>query len=110
MDFVEYQAAARGTAMYPGKDTFEGLLYCGLGLNGEAGEGAEQIKKMWRNDGGFTDERVMKLAFELGDVLWYISNTASECGLDLNTIAEANIAKLADRQARKVIKSEGDTR
>jgi NTP pyrophosphatase (non-canonical NTP hydrolase) len=110
MDFVEYQAAARATADYPEKDSFYGLLYCGLGTAGEGGEVAEVIKKAWRNDGKLTDERTMKLAYEIGDTLWYLANAATEAGLDLETIAEANIIKLTDRKARNVIKSEGDTR
>lgn len=52
MDFDEYQAAAIETAVYPGQGGFIGLTYAALGLNGEAGETGEQVKKLWRDDVG----------------------------------------------------------
>jgi NTP pyrophosphatase (non-canonical NTP hydrolase) len=51
MNFDDYQLAARGTAIYPGQGGIIGAAYAALGLNGEAGETAEQIKKTWRDDG-----------------------------------------------------------
>jgi len=50
MDFTEYQARATETAVYPGQGGFIGRTYAVLGLNGEAGETGEQIKKEWRDD------------------------------------------------------------
>lgn len=50
MDFTEYQEKASDTAVYPGQGSLIGLAYAALGLNGEAGETAEQIKKTWRDD------------------------------------------------------------
>jgi NTP pyrophosphatase (non-canonical NTP hydrolase) len=49
--FDEYQEAATTTAVYPGQGAFQGLVYAVLGLSGEAGETAEQVKKTWRDDG-----------------------------------------------------------
>jgi NTP pyrophosphatase (non-canonical NTP hydrolase) len=49
--FDGYQARATETAVYPGQGTFQGLAYAALGLNGEAGETAEQVKKIWRDEG-----------------------------------------------------------
>jgi len=44
-----------------------------------------------------TKEATKDLAYELGDVLWYISQSASQLGLTLEQIAELNIAKLYKR-------------
>jgi NTP pyrophosphatase (non-canonical NTP hydrolase) len=49
--FDGYQEQASTTAVYPGQGTFQGLAYAALGLNGEAGETAEQVKKIWRDEG-----------------------------------------------------------
>lgn len=77
------------------------LEYPTLGLAGEAGEVANIVKKIQRdNEGVITDETRLKLKDELGDVLWYISACADELGLTLNEIAEFNIQKLAKRHNR----------
>lgn len=96
MKFEEYQAAAGRTALYPGR--MNNLEYPTLGLTGEAGEVANIVKKIQRdNDGVITDEVRAKLLDELGDVLWYISACADELGLTLDEIAEYNVGKLAKR-------------
>lgn len=109
MRFSEYQRRSRETAVYPGAG--DNLVYPALGLCGEAGETAEKIKKAIRDDGGvLTDERREALAAELGDVLWYVAQLATEAGLDLEQIAGANLDKLASRQRRSVLHGSGDTR
>ena len=86
MRLSDYQSRSRATAVYPGAG--ENLLYPTLGLCGEAGEVAEKIKKMVRDDGGeLSDERREALAKELGDVLWYVAQIATEADLDLDEIA-----------------------
>jgi NTP pyrophosphatase (non-canonical NTP hydrolase) len=50
LSFDAYQHLASTTAVYPGQGAFQGLVYAALGLNGEAGEVAEQLKKTWRDD------------------------------------------------------------
>ncbi|MCW3068345.1 MAG: hypothetical protein JWL67_970 [Solirubrobacterales bacterium] len=47
---------------------------------------------------------------ELGDVLWYVAQIASELGLDLDQVAEANLEKLLSRQRRGVLSGSGDER
>ena len=99
MNFEEYQAEARQTALYPRR--MENLEYPTLGLAGEAGEVANIVKKIQRDSGGIiTEETRGKLLDELGDVLWYISACADELGLTLTQIADYNVAKLAKRHNR----------
>jgi NTP pyrophosphatase (non-canonical NTP hydrolase) len=105
MEMSEFQRKARKTAVYP-KDSWKGLYYVSMGLAGEAGEVANKIKKHIRD--GVLD--FDKVADELGDVLWYVSQMASELGYDLNTIAEGNIDKLYSRLDRGVVQGEGDNR
>jgi NTP pyrophosphatase (non-canonical NTP hydrolase) len=105
----DYQQRSRVTAVYPGAGN--NLTYPALGLCGEAGEAAEKVKKALRDDGGLlTDERRAGLAAELGDVLWYVAQLATEAGLDLDTVAGENLSKLLSRQERNVLQGSGDTR
>jgi len=105
----EYQQRSRATAVYP--NAGDNLTYPALGLCGEAGEVAEKVKKALRDDGGvLTEERRAALAAELGDVLWYVAQLATEAGLELDTIADENLSKLLSRQARDVLQGSGDAR
>ena len=109
MLIADYQERSRATAVYPGAG--ENLLYPTLGLCGEAGEVAEKVKKMVRDDGGvLSPERRLALSKELGDVLWYVAQLASEAGLDLAAVAEENLDKLLSRQARGALQGSGDDR
>lgn len=99
MNFNEYQSEASQTALYPRR--MANLEYPTLGLAGEAGEVANIVKKIQRdNDGVITEEVRSKLKDELGDVLWYISACADELGLTLEDIAHYNVNKLARRHNR----------
>jgi NTP pyrophosphatase (non-canonical NTP hydrolase) len=110
VDLSEYQRLSRRTAEYP-REASSWLAYPALGLSGEAGEVAEHVKKTIRDDGGaISDERRAALAAELGDVLWYVAQLASELGLDLDTIAQGNLDKLLSRQRRGVLSGDGDDR
>jgi NTP pyrophosphatase (non-canonical NTP hydrolase) len=73
------------------------LMYAGLGLSGEAGEVADEIKKLYRDGEGFTEKRMNNLFEELGDVLWYVAACCNELGFDMEDVAEANIKKLKER-------------
>jgi NTP pyrophosphatase (non-canonical NTP hydrolase) len=108
VELSEYQRLSRRTAEYP-REAW--LTYPALGLSGEAGEVAEHAKKAIRDDGGqVTDERRGAMAKELGDVLWYVAQLASELGLDLDEIAQGNLDKLLSRQRRGVLSGSGDER
>jgi NTP pyrophosphatase (non-canonical NTP hydrolase) len=105
----DYQSRSRATAVYPQQG--DNILYPTLGLCGEAGEVAEKIKKMIRDDGGvLSDERRAALSKELGDVLWYVAQIATEADLDLDAIADENLAKLLSRRDRNVLSGSGDDR
>lgn len=109
MNFNEYQEKSRKTAIYP--DQGENLIYPTLGLVGEAGEVAEKMKKMIRDDGGkLTDERKEVLIKELGDVLWYLAQLATELSIEFDQVAEQNIEKLYSRLDRGKIHGDGDNR
>lgn len=109
MNFTEYQKKSRVTAQYP--DAGKNYIYPTLGLAGEAGEVAEKIKKVMRDQGGVVSEGTREeIAKELGDVLWYITQLASELDIDLEDIAEGNLQKLYDRMDRGVLSGSGDNR
>jgi NTP pyrophosphatase (non-canonical NTP hydrolase) len=72
---------------------------------------ADKVKKVLRDQAGEFDAHSLEgLRLELGDVLWYVSQLATELNLSLDEIAEANLAKLASRVARDVIAGSGDRR
>jgi NTP pyrophosphatase (non-canonical NTP hydrolase) len=109
VELSDYQQRSRATAVYP--DAGDNLTYPALGLCGEAGECAENVKKAIRDDGGvLSDERRAALAAELGDVLWYVAQLATEAGLDLDELAEENLTKLLSRKDRGVLQGSGDAR
>jgi NTP pyrophosphatase (non-canonical NTP hydrolase) len=123
-DLNFYQQRASETAIYPGKGTALGLIYCALKLSGEAGEVADNVGKALRDDelyqmgqhdeiATFYDlisERKAKIKLELGDVLWYVSQAAKELGFTLEEIAQANLDKLAARKHKGTLKGSGDDR
>lgn len=104
----EYQETISQFARYPyaGTGDPQELAYVALGLNGEAGEFAEKVKKLIR-DGVFVKEDAAK---ELGDVLWYTARAAEALGYSLDLIAVMNIDKLSSRKDRGVLQGSGDNR
>lgn len=97
MSINEYQRKAMRTASGMNYDAVggNGLLLNGLmGLNGEAGECIDLLKKSI-----FQGKPLDKghLAKELGDVAWYLAVSAQALGYDLETVFKMNIAKLEAR-------------
>lgn len=110
MTFDEYQADAPQTAVHHSDEQMDKTIWV-LGIAGEAGEVVEKWKKIVAYRGGkITADDTKELSKELGDVLWYLTLFADSLGLSLNDIAEQNLAKLADRKNRDVIKGAGDNR
>ena len=92
MTFSDFQRASLRTSQ--AEPHRERLLVQALGLNGEAGEIAELIKK-WAWHGKPLDHE--KIKDELSDLLWYVADLASACNLNLDEIAQHNVEKLQRR-------------
>jgi NTP pyrophosphatase (non-canonical NTP hydrolase) len=90
MTINEYQKAAMRTASGCSQLLLNGLM----GLNGEAGECIDILKKNLFQ-GHLLDTQHM--AKELGDVAWYLAVSANAIGYDLETILQMNIDKLQKR-------------
>ncbi len=104
-----YQDKSRVTAVYPNRGT--NWMYPALGLAGEVGEVCNKLKKVLRDDNGVLSDAVRdRVADELGDVLWYVAQLASELNLDLNEVAAQNLVKLASRMQRGTLQGTGDQR
>ena len=111
MTLNEYQNHALETAIFQGRGEFSGLMYLGLGMAGEAGEVADNVKKAWRDDeGDITRDRLHSIKAELGDLQWYIAVMAADLGMTLEEVARYNCEKLRDRKRRGVLHGEGDNR
>lgn len=65
-----------------------------MGLNGEAGECIDIIKKYLFQGHDLDKEHLAK---ELGDVAWYLAVSAYSIGYDLETILQINVDKLKER-------------
>lgn len=108
MDFNEYGLRASSLAHTEIKGS---LTYAALGLVGEAGEIADKVKKVLRDDGGVvTEERRQALLLELGDVCWYCNQLANLLDSTLSEVARMNIDKLYSRKARGTLQGSGDNR
>jgi NTP pyrophosphatase (non-canonical NTP hydrolase) len=124
LDFKEYQARCLDTVK-PNVWKW-GWLYPLLGIGGEGGEILEKFKKIIRDkvdiDTMLTpgellcaanimdEEDKVALEKEVGDELWYLAYLCTQLGIDLETVAQKNLDKLADRKERGVIGGSGDNR
>ena len=116
LDFNEYQKKAHETADYPsgtiGADRHAvDYIYPAFGLSEEAGEVAGKFAKAVRdNQGALDGERRLQIEKELGDVLWFVAELCTVLNVDMGSIAQINLDKLASRKARGVIHGNGDDR
>ncbi len=106
MNFADYQKVIETFAVYPRDTELAALSYLALGLNGEAGEVADEVKKAIRNDGAISEARRARILEEVGDVLWCVARIAIEFDTPLAEIAQANIDKLEKRRAAGGLKHE----
>ena len=95
MKMNEYQTEAMRTASGMCEKCNDNLILNGaMGLNGEAGEVIDILKKHIFQGHKLDTEHIAK---ELGDCLWYIAVCAKGAGYSLDEIAEMNKAKLRKR-------------
>lgn len=108
MDFKTYNSKSSEVLLYPREIA---PLYLALGVNGEAGELGEKVKKVYRDKNGIFDSNsVLEIQKEVGDVLWYLNRISEELGFTLEEAALLNLKKIQDRIDREVLQSSGDNR
>ena len=105
----EFQKLAM-TTLNPALDKKDVLINGVMGLCGESGEAIDIVKK-WLAQGHELDKQ--KLAKELGDIAWYLAETAYALDIPLEEILRGNIEKLKKRypegfSAQRSIDREGD--
>ena len=93
MTIDEYAAWAATIAKVDEHPSNERLSYLGLGLAGEAGEVAEHIKKLLRDD--WLDKA--GLVEELGDVVYYWACLCAATGQQPSELLKASAAKIKRR-------------
>ena len=93
MTVNEYQQFAMKT-LNPELSKKDVLINGVMGLCGESGEAIDIVKK-WLAQGHELDKE--KLAKELGDIAWYLAETATALDIPLEDIFRGNIEKLARR-------------
>lgn len=93
----DFQRAAMRTASGMNYEDLRGqglLLNAVMGLNGEAGECIDIVKKHIFQGHNLDRDH---LAEELGDVAWYLAVCCEALGVTLEDVMAANIKKLRDR-------------
>mgnify|MGYP001081620358 CR=1 FL=1 len=95
LSFREYQTLASATDKTDNADLLSNPVPL-LGLAGEVGSLLTEYKKFLR-DGTKYRPFQDQVAEEIGDVLWYLATIARKAGLDLEDIANENLAKLHER-------------
>ena len=93
MQINDYEKSVLRTAnetLTPLEQLTNGLM----GLNGEAGEAIDILKKHLYQGHELDREHIVK---ELGDVAWYLTISANAIGVDLETVLSLNVNKLKDR-------------
>lgn len=101
----QYQEFTATTNLYDQNHMGDALL---AGLVGEVGELASLFARTHRGDNREIDRT--KVLYELGDILYHISELSTHFGFSIEQVAQANQTKLADRMQRHVIRGSGDTR
>ncbi len=93
MDWEQYRENVFRTVR-PDLEPRDRLLSGGLGLCGEAGEVADELKKHLFHGHAIDKDR---LASELGDVLWYWVLLCDTLGLSMEEVVSGNVEKLRRR-------------
>ena len=75
----------------------ERLLTAGVGLNAEAGEFLEIVKKMIFQGKPWSEDNRQHLIIELGDIIWYAANACMALGISFEDVVARNVEKLEKR-------------
>ena len=75
----------------------ERLLTAGVGLNAEAGEFLEIVKKMIFQGRPWSEDNREHLVIELGDAIWYIANACMALEVSFDEVVALNVKKLKKR-------------
>jgi NTP pyrophosphatase (non-canonical NTP hydrolase) len=89
----EYQRLAM-TTLNPALTKKDILINGVMGLCGESGEAIDIVKKHLHQGHELDREKLIK---ELGDIAWYLAETAYALDLELEVVLEQNITKLKER-------------
>ena len=92
MTLNEYQVAADRTS--GDLSLWDKIRNGCYGLNGEAGECIDILKKVEFQGHEFDPAKMLD---ELGDVLWYVAQTATGLCVSLEAVAQHNVDKLKKR-------------
>lgn len=105
-EYLEFQNAT-SWFKHAGEHNAPELAYLTLGLIGESGEFADEVKKITRLSGYFDDGHFQALLIhpghrpvlhkEIGDVVWYLNKLLAYLGLDFDTVMVMNTYKLYRR-------------
>ena len=93
MTINEYQMLAMRT-LNPALDKKDVLINGVMGLCGESGEAIDLVKKHLHQGHPLDKEGIVK---ELGDIAWYLAETAYALDVDLERVLQGNIDKLKRR-------------
>ena len=93
MTINEYQKLAM-TTLNPDLSKKDVLINGVMGLCGEAGEAIDIVKKHLAQGHPLDREKLVK---ELGDIAWYLAETATALDVSLESVLEGNIEKLRRR-------------
>lgn len=93
MNLNDYQRLAM-TTLNPALDKKDVLINGVMGLCGEAGEAIDIVKKHLAQGHALNRDALIK---ELGDVAWYLAETAYALDVSLEEICQQNINKLRAR-------------
>ena len=75
----------------------ERLLTAGVGINAEAGEFLEIVKKMIFQGKPFNEDNREHMIIELGDVMWYVAQACIALEISFDEVIARNVQKLAKR-------------
>ncbi len=93
MTINEYQKLAM-TTLNPKLDKKDVLINGVMGLCGESGEAIDIVKKHLAQGHELDREKLIK---ELGDIAWYLAETATVLDVTLEEVLTRNIEKLKKR-------------